>query len=128
MTDKIYILKKQCVGVHNVPNCAMLSVERIGDGGRMARPLSGVRAVLGLNGTALFREEWLRGLRDYSNGNSVGSRGVREHYMLEGETIYHVMSPTSWKSVDDYYCRVENCEIKRMTITEVFKWLNLKRR
>jgi len=120
--DLVYKLEKQDRPEQKLPNCTMLSIECINGGGRLSAPRSGVMVVMGLQRGGLFREEWLTGYSDYSKGNSVGSRGVYRDYMLEGEKIYHVMAPESWKRTDDYFCRIVNCEIIRMTIKEVFQW------
>lgn len=97
MPDLVYKLEKQDRPEQKLPNCTMLSIECINGGGRLSAPRSGVMVVMGLQRGGLFREEWLTGYSDYSKGNSVGSRGVYRHYMLEGEKIYHVMAPESWK-------------------------------
>lgn len=108
------------------PNCTMLSVELIGHGAgqfRVAPLRAGVNIVLGFQRGALFREAPLKGYTDYGQSNSVGSRGIYRRYYIEGGRVYHVMAPRTWKQVDDYYCRVERCEIVRMDIDEVFRWL-----
>jgi len=48
------------------------------------------------------------GRTDYSNANSKGSRGVRIWYTLESGHLYFVRSPTSWRNVDEFYCRVND--------------------
>lgn len=53
-------------------------------------------------------EKPVYGKTDYSKANSKGSRGVRIFYALESGKRYHVKSPESWGSTDDYTCRVTN--------------------
>ncbi len=52
---------------------------------------------------------------DYSDANSVGSRGVYKRYWLEERVYYEVSSPQSWRGVNRYFCEVINGEIIRMT-------------
>ena len=46
------------------------------------------------------------GRTDYSRSNSKGSRGVRIWYTMESGRRYRVLSPQSWKSIDEYICHV----------------------
>jgi len=58
--------------------------------------------------------QWVYGRTDYVEANSKGSRGVYIYYTLEAGRYYHVRSPQSWRTIDDYYCFVnENGEIER---------------
>lgn len=67
----------------------------------------------------------MRGLRDYVNANSVGSRGVYEWFFLKEDKAYHVSSPITWKRVDDYYCHVIDGRIVRFDgLEDVIAWLN----
>ncbi|MFA5054124.1 MAG: hypothetical protein WC565_08695 [Parcubacteria group bacterium] len=59
---------------------------------------------------------------DYSGTNSVGSRGIRQGYLLKEQTIYEVSSPESWKRTDRYYCVVEDGELKRLDAKDVLEW------
>jgi hypothetical protein len=56
---------------------------------------------------------------DYSQANSVGSRGVYKCYWLEERAYYEVSAPESWKGTDRYFCEVINGEIVRMAKEEV---------
>lgn len=62
---------------------------------------------------------------DYSEANSVGSRGVYKYYWLEDGKIYQVNSPQSWKRDDNYYCFISNGEIKELTYEEAVSCLSL---
>jgi len=58
--------------------------------------------------------------KDYDNANSVGSRGVMIHYVLESGKIYEVKEPKSWKRDIRYFCRVnDRGEIEEITTEEV---------
>jgi hypothetical protein len=59
------------------------------------------------------------GAVDWSESNSVGSRGVYKRYWLEERVYYEVSSPESWSGTDRYFCEVINGEIIRMTKEEV---------
>lgn len=50
----------------------------------------------------------IHGRTDYSKSNSRGSRGVIIWYQLESGKRYLVKAPSSWKSTDEYTCRVTN--------------------
>jgi hypothetical protein len=56
---------------------------------------------------------------DYSEANSVGSRGVFKCYWLKEQAYYEVSAPQSWRDTDRYFCEVINGEIVRMTKEEV---------
>lgn len=70
-----------------------------------------------------FKREFLRPNIDYSQANSVGSRGVFAYYNLENDNVYEVSSPASWKNTDRYFCRIENDAIIYMEKDEVLEWL-----
>jgi hypothetical protein len=61
--------------------------------------------------------------KDYTKANSVGSRGVYAFYFLENGKVYEVKKPTSWKSSDHYFCRIENNQEVKMSAEETIKWL-----
>jgi len=98
----------------------ILKIECIGNP-RLGFQPSWVRLVVSLADRGL-NEQWLKGQSDYSHANSVGSRGVFKYYFLRENEIYHVSSPETWKRVDQYYCRIENGAILRMSIGEVIEW------
>lgn len=100
---------------------ASLKIERIGND-RLGHQPAWVKLVKGLIPRGLI-EEFIQGNADYSNANSVGSRGIFEFYLLQEGEIYHVSSPRNFKQRDTYFCRVENGEIIRMEFDEVIKAL-----
>lgn len=100
---------------------ASLKIERIGND-RLGHQPAWVKRVSGLVPRGLV-EEFIQGNADYSNANSVGSRGICVFYLLKEDEIYHVSSPRNFKHCDTYFCRVENGEIIRMEFDEVIKEL-----
>lgn len=71
-----------------------------------------------------WKREFIRGKKDYSQTNSVGSRGVYIWYFLESGNVYEVNAPVSWKNNDRYFCRVtEAGDITRITESDVELWL-----
>lgn len=72
-----------------------------------------------------YQRVFLRYKKDYSEANSIGSRGVYAYYILEDGKIYEVCAPTSWKNTDRYFCTIENGELIRLSSEEVEKleWL-----
>ena len=66
-----------------------------------------------------FLREFPKGYKDYSEANSVGSRGIYKYYYLEEGNIYEVSEPKSWKRTDRYFCRIEDGQEIRMTEDEV---------
>lgn len=59
--------------------------------------------------------------KNYSQSNSVGSRGVRAIYMLEENKIYEVKE---WK--ERYFCTIRDWAICRISEYEVNEWLKEK--
>lgn len=84
---------------------------------------SWVCKILGEDTKYKFKREFLRPNLDYSEANSIGSRGVYAYYNLESGHIYEVSSPVSWKNTERYFCRVENDAIVYMEKEEVIEWL-----
>ncbi len=55
-----------------------------------------VARLTGLDAKRGFMREFVRGRKDYSRANSVGSRGVFYHYMLDDNAVYEVNQQLSW--------------------------------
>lgn len=71
-----------------------------------------------------YARTFLRGKKDYSDANGVGSRGVYVYYILESGHVYEVLRPKSWGRSIRYFCTVsETGEIVTMTKDEVNEWL-----
>lgn len=65
-----------------------------------------VAKLTGLDARYGFAREFLRGQTDYSQANSVGSRGVYEYFILE-PGVYEVKERTSWKKTRRFFILVE---------------------
>jgi hypothetical protein len=62
----------------------------------------------------------LRGKRDYTDANGIGSRGVSVYYLLESGRLYEVSAPRTWRHTEHYYCTVTDAgAIERLTEEEV---------
>lgn len=104
---------------------SVLKIERIGNPRQGWRP-AWVDHIVALAPHGL-RKERISGHVDYTEANSVGSRGVYCYYFLEPGHLYHVSAPVSWCHVDQYFCVInERCEIERLTIEEVVNCLRRK--
>jgi hypothetical protein len=89
-------------------------------GERSCAPTRAWVARVRINANGYVDREFLRPCAmDYSQANSVGSRGVYKCYWLEPMAYYEVSSPESWSSTDRYFCEVVDGEIIRMTKEEV---------
>ena len=67
-----------------------------------------------------YQREFLHGKKDYTNANSIGSRGVEVSYLLESGNIYEVKKHVSWKRSVRYFCTVDdNGDIIDMSKEEV---------
>lgn len=77
-----------------------------------------VARLTGLDPQYRFKREFVRGQKDYSQANSVGSRGVYIYYALPSG-IYEVNAPLSWTKTDRYYCRVVGQTLTRLNYEEV---------
>lgn len=96
----------------------MLSVvtkklECIGEDGRWprnycsGRKRAWIAEIKGYQKGQLIRE-FLKGYKDYTESNGVGSRGVYKFFYLEEGHIYQVSDPVSWKNTEVYFCRIED--------------------
>lgn len=83
------------------------------------QPRHAVAQVMGSNGRGGWTKAYLRGIRDYSKANGVGSRGVMVGYQIEEGPIYWVASPQTWKHTDRYFLRIVDGIEWRMTEDEV---------
>jgi len=60
--------------------------------------------------------------KDYSQSNSMGSRGVRAIYTLSENKIYEAK-----EHKNRYFCMIKDWEIVKVSKAEVAEWLNEKR-
>ena len=100
---------------------ASLSIERIGSD-RLGHQPAWVREVTGIEPRRIA-ETPLDGYADYTNANSVGSRGVIINYLLQEGHIYHVSAPVNFKRRETYFCQVRQGGIVRLEFDEVIKRL-----
>lgn len=71
-----------------------------------------------------YKLAYLVAKTDYKHANSVGSRGVYLHYILESGHIYQVSQPISWKRTRKYYCTVtDEGEIVEVNEEYVDQWI-----
>lgn len=85
-----------------------------------------VARIIGPDEKYSLRREFIRGRKDYSLANSIGSRGVYLYFYLS-PGVYEVNERSSWTRVRRYFCRVEGTEVKEMTREEVDLWLQESR-
>lgn len=104
---------------------ASLSLEAIGDDAPPMARIPGkqpwVARITGLDARYGLRREFVRGKKDYRDGNSVGSRGVRWYYLLE-PGVYEVNAPVAWQRVDRYFVASHRGEIVRIDRAAVERW------
>ncbi len=72
-----------------------------------------VARIVGMDEVYGFKRQFIRGMLDYGQANSTGSRGIFEYFVLK-PGIYEVSQPVTWKYYRRYFCRVEG-----ETITEI---------
>ena len=84
-------------------------------------PAAWVAEITGLDTKYKYARRFLPFKKDYSQANSVGSRGVQAVYMLEDGKIYDVKA---WK--ERYFCMIRDWEIQRISEYEVNEWLKEK--
>jgi hypothetical protein len=84
-------------------------------------PYAWCAEITGLDKKYKYMRRFLPFKKDYSQSNSVGSRGIRAIYMLEENKIYEVKD---WK--DRYFCIVRDWGIRRIPEYEVKEWLKEK--
>lgn len=87
-----------------------------------ARPW--VARITGRDARFGLRREFVRGVKDYSRANSVGSRGVYRYFFL-ASGVYEVNELQSWSRSRRYFLRVGADGGKtEITREEVDAWLN----
>jgi len=97
--------------------------ERYGEylGRDQSRPW--VARLTGLDAKYGFAREFVHGQRDYSQANSVGSRGVYEYIPLK-DGVYEVNERLTWKRARRYFIRVQDAQITEISRDEVMECLN----
>lgn len=67
---------------------------------------------------------FLKGKKDYTHSNSVGSRGVELHYLLTEGEVYEVKYNSAWQNRQRCFCTVHGGEILPLTKEDVEAWLS----
>lgn len=73
------------------------------------------------DGTVVGRR-YVEGKLDYMEANSIGSRGVMMHYVLEQGAIYEVRSFVSWAREDCYLCCAKEGRLVRLLAAEAWRY------
>lgn len=79
-----------------------------------------VAQILRMNPDGSLDRWFVKGLKDYTDANSTGTRGIRLYFHLEPGHIYEVRHFTSWTAEDRYFCRVEAGRVVRLEPSDVF--------
>ena len=104
------------------PDICILKIEQIGNPRQGFREF-GVWQIVDITSTGDLKRLSQKGFVDYSEANSVGSRGVYNIFLLYGNRIYEVKQPISWKKSRHYYCRIKSGKLIEMNIHQVLAWL-----
>lgn len=71
-----------------------------------------------------FGRKFLRGWKDYSEANSIGSRGVYCYYRVESDRLYEVRQNKSWSRTVTYYLVIDKDGTRHhMGREEAKEWL-----
>lgn len=112
---------------------ALLRFECIGDGAPISRTLHrlGIRVPLPpryyvyrltmANGE--LHQHRLEHMKDFTEANGAGTRGVYAEYILSEGEYYEVKQPRTWDKADYYYCTARAGDVVRITKEEVMACL-----
>lgn len=93
--------------------------------GDLGRARQWVAEITGLCSTYRFKRSFVNGEKDYSEANSIGSRGVYVFYPVREGRIYEINEPMSWKHDRRYFARFDGDQEIEMSESEVMEWLAL---
>lgn len=82
-----------------------------------------IARITGTDPTYGLARTFLEGQIDYSQANSVGSRGVYLHFFLE-DGVYEVSEHVSWKRTRRYFIVVHNIQVSEIPREEVLSYLD----
>ncbi|MFA6851338.1 MAG: hypothetical protein WCS30_13430 [Selenomonadaceae bacterium] len=103
----------------------LLKLERIGDGSHRGKFTPYCKKVLGVYRNGFVKTEEMKPNRDYSNANSVGTRGVYDYYILAPGEVYEVMEVESWTRAAKYYLYVDHDgNLQKKSYEEALKCLS----
>ena len=71
-----------------------------------------------------FVREFVSCTKDYSDANSIGSRGVYAYYILR-DGVYEVNERLNWKRARRYFIRVQREAFSEISREEVLRWLGV---
>lgn len=92
---------------------------RVGTAGTWVAEVTGIDAASGR-----IQRRFLEGLKDYTDANSVGSRGVYKFYVLTDGKLYEVADRAGYgKPPRRRFCRVEDGRVVTIEIGEVLRCL-----
>lgn len=131
------ILKLECIGDDTVQMFRMWN--RIGEQVQTAtgvdNPFRGggppspwVAEITGHDPKYTYARKFLRGRKDYSEANGVGSRGVHLYFELEESCLYQVYEKISWGSSRRYFARVVSGQLIEMSDDEAKLWISASTR
>lgn len=102
---------------------AMPGYGRLFDAGPSGAPW--IAEITGMHPTYRFNRRFVKAQKDYSAGNSKGSRGVILHFVVEEGRPYEVSKRTSWKGSNHYFFRVQDGLEVKLTEQEVLQCLSI---
>ena len=115
-------LRLECVGdnhIQEMRSADALFGSALGKSG-MSNPWCA--RITGMDSRFGFRREFMDGQKDYSQANSVGSRGIYLYYTLP-PGVYEVFSRETWQGARRYFIRVQYGKIteidRRAVITHL---------
>jgi len=88
-------------------------------------PSPWVAEIAGTHPLYRFKRQFLRPKKDYTEANSVGSRGIYLWYTLETGKVYEINEQASWRRWDRRFELVRNDGSRqRLSEDEVHEWLS----
>lgn len=83
-----------------------------------------IAEIVGIDSRFGLQRIFLQGAKDYSHGNSIGSRGIYKFYSLEEGKIYEVNELQTWRRSERYFCRFTNGRMEKLAKNEVVQCLS----
>lgn len=77
-----------------------------------------VAEIVGVHSRWGFERRFLRAKIDYRNANSVGTRGIMQHYLLDEGKVYEVSAMLAWQNSERYLARVVDGSLVRISKQE----------
>lgn len=120
------ILRLECINDNMGLSPEMLFYFKILNHGKGPPNRYWVAEITGLSEKYKYKRRFLEYKKDYTDSNSIGTRGVYAYYILDNDRIYDVSEPISWGKTDRYFCTVRDDEIIRLQESEVEEllWLS----